>query len=939
MKKILLTFALLFALAQGAWAEDVNYIYYQMIDLGYEASIYKNNGKASNPTVLTSSLLENSNEDNLDTGWYVLNSTFSYAERIVISGDVKLILKDGCTLTAEQGIRINTDARLTIYAQSEDEATMGKIVARETHHDKAAIGGNKNYVAGRLFVHGGNIEATCNDGSKYAAGIGGGYGDGSGMKEINIYGGKVDATGAKYGAGIGGGKNNNHPGTINIYGGTVNAQGGENGAGIGGGENRDGWNTNVYGGNITAKGGIFYGAGIGGGNQGKGGNLHVYGGTVNAQGGTSGAGIGSGYEGEGGNLHIHGGTVNAKGGGNAAGIGGGMDANGGTITIDGGNITGTGDGGAGIGGGYRGSGGTITINGGTITAEAIISEEFYYTGGDRYSGYQSEDFSTTYQIPSMMGYGADGKKEGTVTIRNGATIYLRTINEYEDRNATGIGCATLNLGSNIRVWARMADGGSIQATTAQRVNTCMMESCTMDIQTCTEHSFDYTVTAENHTARCKYCAYTISEAHSMVAPSSKCEKCGYGTEADLCSVIRNTPTTDGRDYLNTSITLVKGADYCLPTCNDNVTDMEFAGWQIGGSKPATAEATDGETLYEPGHTISVTESTDIYARYRYVFTESWQWWIGADGDKVAVTVKNGNGPQLIYATVTSETVEATETTPGYTVYTATATYKPNGYTYTFTDRQVVVDFTTVELGEDDNTTTIADNDGVVADATLTGRTIYKDGNWNTLCLPFDVEIEGSPLEGATVKEFTDADYNAETGMLTLNFSDATSIRAGQAYLIKWANGTDLTPSDLVFNGVKLSQTMHTDEITANEEGTATITFMGTYKKISFDADDHTVLFLGANNRLRYPQSGTTIGAQRAYFQLTGFPADAAVNVRGFSLDFGEDGTSTGIIEVETPFTPHALQEDGWYTIDGRRLSGKPTARGIYINNRKKIVIP
>ena len=116
MKKFLMTLALLFALAQGTWAEDVNYIYYQMIDLGYEASIYKNNGKASNPTVLTSSLLENSNEDNLDTGWYVLNSTFSYAERIVISGDVKLILKDGCTLTAEQGIRINTDATLTIYA-------------------------------------------------------------------------------------------------------------------------------------------------------------------------------------------------------------------------------------------------------------------------------------------------------------------------------------------------------------------------------------------------------------------------------------------------------------------------------------------------------------------------------------------------------------------------------------------------------------------------------------------------------------------------------------------------------------------------------------------------------------------------------------------------------------------------------------------------------
>mgnify|MGYP002620543179 CR=1 FL=1 len=933
MKKILLTFALLFALALRAWAEDVDYLYYRVIDLGYEASIYKNNGTASNPTVLTSTLLENSNEDNLDTGWYVLNSTFSYAERIVISGDVKLILKDGCTLTAEQGIRINTDATLTIYAQSEDEATMGKIIATETHHDKAAIGGNKNFVAGRLFIHGGNIEANCTDGSKYAAGIGGGYGDGSGMKEINIYGGKVDATGAKYGAGIGGGKNNNHPGTINIYGGTVNAKGGENGAGIGGGENRDGWNTNVYGGNITAKGGIFYGAGIGGGSHGKGGNLHFYGGTVIAQGGASGAGIGGGDQSEGGNLHFHGGTVNARGGANAAGIGGGMDADGGTIIIDGGNITGSGNtGGAGIGGGNLGSAGTITINGGTVTAES--------NGYETYEYYEYTHFG--YRIPPMMGYGADSKKkDGTVTIENGATVHLRTVNGYEE-NAIGIGCATLNLGSNMRVWAMMDAYRLFHASTVQRVNTCMMESRSVDIKTCTPHSLEYTVTAENHTASCKYCAFTSIEAHSLAPSGTTCAVCGYGMEADLCSVIRNTPTADGTDYMNTNITLVKGADYSLPTCDYNVTDMEFAGWQVGGSKPATAEATDGEALYEPGHTISVTESTDIYARYRYVFTESWQWWIGADGDKVAVTVKNGNGPQLIYATVTSETVEATETTPGYTVYTATATYKPNGYTYTFTDRQAVVDFATVELGEDDNTTTLADNDGAVANVTLSGRTLYKNDNWNTLCLPFDVALEGSPLEGATVKEFTDATYNTETGMLTLSFSDATSIKAGQAYLVKWDSGTNLSPSDLVFTGVKLSQNLRTDEITTSEEAAATITFVGTYKKLTFDDEDRTVLFFGENNTLYYPQSGATIGAQRAYFQLSGLTAgasaDAAVNVRGFSLDFGEDGTSTGIIEVETPFTPHALQEDGWYTIDGRRLSGKPTARGIYINNGMKIVI-
>ena len=173
-RAVMLSVALLCMVAQGAWAEDVKYIYYRAVDDGNQVSLNKFNETAKDPTVLTSKLISGNEEDRLYDGWYVLNSSFSYGERIVIYGDVHLILKDGCTLTAEQGIRINTDATLSIYAQSEEEATMGKLVAIETHHDKAAIGGNKNYQAGKLYIHGGNIEANCKSGSKYAAGIGGG---------------------------------------------------------------------------------------------------------------------------------------------------------------------------------------------------------------------------------------------------------------------------------------------------------------------------------------------------------------------------------------------------------------------------------------------------------------------------------------------------------------------------------------------------------------------------------------------------------------------------------------------------------------------------------------------------------------------------------------------------------------------------------------------
>ena len=56
----------------------------------------------------------------------------------------------------------------------------------------------------------------------------------------------------------------------------------------------------------------------------------------------------------------------------------------------------------------------------------------------------------------------------------------------------------------------------------------------------------------------------------------------------------------------------------------------------------------------------------------------------------------------------------------------------------------------------------ADNGDVIAlmknalsaDVTLTGRTLYKDGAWNTICLPFDVTISGSVLDGDEDEETT-----------------------------------------------------------------------------------------------------------------------------------------------------------------------------------------
>jgi hypothetical protein len=47
---------------------------------------------------------------------------------------------------------------------------------------------------------------------------------------------------------------------------------------------------------------------------------------------------------------------------------------------------------------------------------------------------------------------------------------------------------------------------------------------------------------------------------------------------------------------------------------------------------------------------------------------------------------------------------------------------------------------------------------------------------------------------------------------------------------------------------------------------------------------------------------------------------------------------TGIKAVENEQIAGSDETGNWYTLDGRRLSGKPTKRGIYIVNGRKIIV-
>ena len=251
----------------------------------------------------------------------------------------------------------------------------------------------------------------------------------------------------------------------------------------------------------------------------------------------------------------------------------------------------------------------------------------------------------------------------------------------------------------------------------------------------------------------------------------------------------------------------------------------------------------------------------------------------------------------------------------------------------FYDGTYYVVSATVTLADtEDNTATITSNNGYLADVTLVGRTLYKDGRWNTLCLPFDVVLEGSPLEGATVRPLTSASITGVT--LNLTFGEPVDkLKAGTPYIIKWTKGDENIVSP-VFNGVVIDTTDRSYD--NGESGDARVRFLGTYKSVDFSSVDNSILLLGGSNMLYNPSAGASIGAQRAYFKLGGSSVPTSEQrVAAYNISFG--GETTGVIDIKHE-TLNMKTDDSWYSLDGRKLNSQPTAKGVYIKKGKKVVI-
>ncbi len=220
------------------------------------------------------------------------------------------------------------------------------------------------------------------------------------------------------------------------------------------------------------------------------------------------------------------------------------------------------------------------------------------------------------------------------------------------------------------------------------------------------------------------------------------------------------------------------------------------------------------------------------------------------------------------------------------------------------------------------------NAGRTLDVTLKGRTLYRDGSWNTLCLPFSLTTIGkTPLVGSTVKTLSQASFSE--GTLSLDFGTRSyEVEAGKPYVVKWDDeDTDIV--EPVFAQVTILA-----DAPGNVSSNA-VTFQSIYDPVTFEGEDRSVLYMGTDNTLYYPSAPMTIKGFRAYIVLDGlvcgYPASTG-NINNFVLNFDDETTGISLTSH-----PSSLTSD-YFTIDGQKLNGNPVKKGVYIHNGKKIVV-
>ena len=329
---------------------------------------------------------------------------------------------------------------------------------------------------------------------------------------------------------------------------------------------------------------------------------------------------------------------------------------------------------------------------------------------------------------------------------------------------------------------------------------------------------------------------------------------------------------------------------------------------------------DGDT-----YQLTDTDKRILFKEIKFAFAAGIT---GADNDKIVAT--NGviktekenataeNGVEIAYIGTGLTNFVVTTLKPGKLTVSDAATLGAKEF-----DRNQVDNAQTPSVDESFYARFVKGNDGKKIDVTFKNfASPLKAQKWNSLVLPFDITV--AKLSQAMGYALVNVINKEATTAANIKFQiEMGTIPANTPFLVKTSEEVDMNEVTFEDVVVKKSDT-NKPVIALTEKG---VKFYGLYiAKSGLTANERTV----SNDTWIKDNSKATLLPLAAYLETTN------ANARIFVEDLDENGT-TAIKELNMS-TMVATAVDGWFTLNGVKLQGMPTEKGIYINNGKKVVI-
>ena len=300
------------------------------------------------------------------------------------------------------------------------------------------------------------------------------------------------------------------------------------------------------------------------------------------------------------------------------------------------------------------------------------------------------------------------------------------------------------------------------------------------------------------------------------------------------------------------------------------------------------------------------------------------------GESVALTLSHGDkeGYTFNQYTVTGGGTLANPTT--------------NSPTLTMTDANQTINATWTR-----NEVTLTDGEDVSALTTWAGKTCtvtytrsFTEGKTSTVCLPFAYTKKTGD---GSFYAFTNIEMVGNDYVATMTEPGTTTLEANTPYLYL-PNAT----GDVDFGGAyTIPATLTAGSTTSNGW-----TFKGTYETITwttaptgvygFSAQDINDIYqgefvkVGQYVRIKpmrcYLENESFAGARGMTRAAEQLPETIKVRLISANGDVNAIGT------ISTKTGEGTIDNGAWYSLDGRRIEGKPSTKGIYVNNGKKVVI-